>query len=232
MNASKLVMSTLLRLYRPIALWFLAVLTVVLVGVDVVTRIGSELEVFGGLWTLITSSATRYWILVVGILVTTMQLRVYVANGITRRDFTRGAAAFGLIVAVAFTVVVLIGHAVESTVVATAVSGDHVALSAARELDRLGRVLPTLLAYGVSGWLIGIGYYRFHPLAGTLLIAPAVVPMVVTTWLLGAEDFGPFNDAPLPYAVGLPIVLAVVAIAFLLVRRLLSDVAIRRAGTT
>jgi hypothetical protein len=40
-------------------------------------------------------------------------------------------------------------------------------------------------AYWLSGWLIGIGYYRFGPWLGTLFIVPAMLPASGVEVLLG-----------------------------------------------
>jgi hypothetical protein len=229
----KLVASNLLRIYRPIALWFLGFIIAVMVALEVIfTRFADAADLpTDGLWSLVAGSAVKYWLLVVGILLSVMNLRTFVTNGITRRQFTGGAAIFGIVVAVGLAFVVLLGHIVESVALgAVAGPGEHTALTAGAAIGEFGRNLPALLAFGLSGWLIGAAYYRFSPFIGTALLVPAMVPAGLTTWMLSVGDVAPISDAPLPYWPALAIVLAAVAIGYLAVQRILGQAAIRRAG--
>lgn len=136
---------TLVRIYLPVLLSFLAFMVPAVVITDIVTGpIGHSDPVPGGFWLLIVGSATKYWLLIVGILLATMQLRVFVANGVTRRDFTTGAARFGLVAAVALAVLVVGGHAVESAVVTGGLTDVHPPAEFLRQLSGL-------LAFGVGG---------------------------------------------------------------------------------
>jgi hypothetical protein len=225
-----LVALNLLRIYRPIALWFLSIITVVMVTLETIfTHFSVDTDgLAGGLWVLVVGSAVKYWLLVVGTLLSALNLRTFVANGITRRDFTAGAALFGIVSAVVLALVVLLGHIVESVAIA-GVAG-HVPLTVGVALGGFARSVPAILAFGVSGWLIGAGYYRFHPFIGTALLAPALIPAGLTVWLLSLDDITPPSDAPLPYWPAVAIVLAAVAIAYWAVRGILHDTPIRRTA--
>jgi hypothetical protein len=228
-----LVLINLVRIYRPIALWFLSIITVVMVTLEVIfTRLAPTADLpTDGLWTLVAGSAAKYWLLVVGLLLSAMNLRTFVTNGITRRDFTAGAALFGIAATVVLSLFVLLGHVVESAALsAVAGSADHVPLTAGAALGEFGRNIPGILAFGLSGWLSGAAYYRFNPLIGTALLVPAMVPAGLTTWTLGVGDVAPMSDAPLPYWPALAIVLAAVALGYLAVRRILGEAAIRRTA--
>jgi hypothetical protein len=210
-------MKTLLLIYRPVLLLFLGVITPVVVVVDIL--FGKDVP--GGLWVIVVGAATRYWLLVIGILLATMQLRVFVANGVTRRDFTAGAARFGLVVALALAVVVVAGQTVESAILAGATP------EIGGILAGFVRQVVFVLAFGVGGWLIGTAYFRLHPLVATLLNVPVVGAVALTSWLLGTVETGP---APLALPAAVPIGLALVALGYLVVRRLTADIAIRRTA--
>ena len=226
------VTSNLMRIYRPIAVWFLSFIIVVMVVLEVIfTRFADDADLpTDGLWSLVAGSAVKYWLLVIGILLSVMNLRTFVTNGITRHDFTAGAAIFGIAVAVALAFVVLLGHIAESVALAAVAGpGEHVSLTAGAAIGEFGRNVPAILAFGLSGWLIGAAYYRFNPFIGTAFLVPALVPAALTTWLLSVGDVAPISDAPLPYWPALAIVLAAVGVGYLAVRRMLGDAAIRRA---
>ena len=231
-----LVTINLLRIYRPVALWFLSVIIVVMVALEVIlTPLGDDGDLpADGLWTLVAGSAVKYWLLVIGIMLSVMNLRTFVANGITRRDFITGAALFGIVVAVELAFIVLLGHIAESVAMGTVAGSDrshgYVPLTAGAAIGEFGRNVPAVLAFGVSGWLIGAAYYRFNPFIGTALLAPALVPAGLTVWMLSVGDIAPISDAPLPYWPALGIVLAAVVVGYLAVRRILGDAAIRPAG--
>jgi hypothetical protein len=71
-----------------------------------------------------------------------------------------------------------------------------------------------------------------HPLWGTLLIVPAVLPLLVAEYLVGFEDsVGGIDARPLPYGIALAVTLAVTALGLLAVQRLTRDVAIRRTAS-
>ena len=228
----RLVARALLRIHRPIALWFWGVMILCAAVVQSVATLVGSSDFPGGAWTLIAGSATRYWMLVIGILLVVLHLRAFVANGITRRDFTLGAAVFGLVCAAGFGVLLLLGHAVETALFDTA-GGEPVSYlptTVGGAAAELGRTVPALAAFLVSGLLIGTAYYRFHPLAATLLIVPSLVPAALAGWTLTVGDIGSMSDVPMPYAAGLALTLTAVVIASLVARRLLGDVAIRRTA--
>jgi hypothetical protein len=95
-------------------------------------------------------------------------------------------------------------------------------------VDEFSRVFPAVLAGLVSGWLIGVGYYRFNPIWATLLIAPSVVPLLATEFLIGLEESSGLSIRPLPYGAALPLTLVIIALGLFAVGRLTRDVAIRR----
>jgi hypothetical protein len=226
------VTSMLVRIYRPIALWFWATMILcVAVGgtvVNVVTDPGFSL------WLMIAGSAAKYWLGVVGVLLVATNLRQFVANGITRRDFMAGAAVFGLISAVLFALMVPLGHGVEhlllQTVGGTPAPG-YPEISLAAGLREFGQVLPAHLAFLVTGGAASAGFYRFGAWGGLALLIPAALPVAAAEGLLGIDEHGHLGVRFLPLAAALLISLAVTAVAALLFRWELRNAAIRR-GTT
>jgi hypothetical protein len=67
-------------------------------------------------------------------------------------------------------------------------------------------------------------------LVATALIVPALAPLSRVTWLLGIAETGPLGEPVLRQPVSVPIALAVVVLAYLVVRRVSADVAIRRTA--
>lgn len=79
MSESTLVTTNLLRIYRPIGLWFWSA---------AIVGIGAALTVvlrFTGLpyslWELIAGSAAKYWLSVIGVLLVSSHLKQFVATG-------------------------------------------------------------------------------------------------------------------------------------------------------
>jgi len=221
MSPSVTVARTLVRKYRAAALWVLPIMIVCdVLATIVVDRIG---QVDFGFWFLIVYTA-RYWCSVIGILLVVAFMRPYLANGVTRRDYTLGAGMFGLTGAVYFTVVLGVGQVIERWAYDAAgfTPDSYDALSL---LDVVGRVLPLFLAYLVSGALIGAAYYRFGALLGTLLLVPVILPTVLTEWMIG---FDGEDDNPLPYLPSIFIVLAALVLAALALRLTTRSLAIRQ----
>jgi hypothetical protein len=221
--------AALFRVYRPIMLWSgLILVLVVTTGVVVISAFGNA---GFSLWLLVVGSASKYWLLVVGIMLVSMQLKQFVANGVTRHEFLAGAAVFGLLAAIGFAVIVPLGHGIESLALGLLdrrpsgypVFGARVALA------EFGRSLPGSLAFLVSGGLYAITFYRFRAWLGVLLLVPATAPIGVSQWLLGIDERAVTIDV-LPYlpAVALSLLATLAgAVAF---RWAISDVAVRRTA--
>ena len=89
------VVASLLRLWRPMILWFAAIL--VTVEVVAVTAISAAGPVQFSFWLVVAGAAAKYWPLVAGILLVSTNFRLLVANGVTRHEFLAGAGVFGLV---------------------------------------------------------------------------------------------------------------------------------------
>lgn len=220
---------SLFGIYRPVALWFWSIVTLVVVIVTAVVTRFAEVDV--SLWFVIAGQAMKWWLLVIGVLLTATHLKLYVTNGVTRRDFLLGAGVFGGLTAVLFAVVVPVGQAVEG-LLRTALGSlpdAYPAFGAGEALRTFGHLLPGALGCLVSGALIAAGFYRFNWWIGLLLVIPGAIPLAVAEGLLGlyaAAD----TPAPrlLPFAAGFALSLTVTALGALVLLREMRDVTIRR----
>jgi hypothetical protein len=229
MNDWQRVTAALWRIYRPIGLWFWGVITLCLITIDLLVNGFAEQQ--ASLWLLVAGSAAKYWPAVVGVLLVALQLRSFLANGVTRRHFLAGSAVFGLLVAVAFALLVPIGHGIEYALLSLdgPVAANYPAFSATVALAEFGHALPTELAYLVTGAAISAGYYRFGAWGGLFLMLPGLLPMAVAEGLFGLDDHGTVVTRLLPYGLALLASLAITALVGLLFRQVMRDVPIRRA---
>ena len=223
------VSTALFRIYRPIAGWFGGILVAVLAASTAYTAgfAGTRFS----LWLTIANSAAKYWLLVVGIILISMQFRQFVANGVTRREFLAGLAVFGPALAVGFAVVVPLGHAVETGVLDLIgrLPPEYPVCTFGAALVEFGRVLPQAMAFFVSGTLIAAGFYRFRPWTGVALIIPGALPLGIGQGLLGFDDRGIAADA-WPYAAALAVAVLVIAAGAVGIYAVMRDVPIRRTA--
>jgi hypothetical protein len=228
--SARRVTTILFRVYRPVLFWSLGVIVVACALLMAI--ISSFTAPQFSLWLLVFGSATDYWLLVVGVMLVSVHLRQFVSNGVTRRAFVGGAAAFGAALAVAFAVLVPLGHGVESASVhaAAAPGTDYPAFSGSIALREFGHALPGELAYLVSGLAIAAAFYRYGPWPGILLLLPGALPIAVTQGFLGADENGRVDTRVLPYAAAVLLSLAVTALVAALYQRQMRDVAIRRTA--
>lgn len=223
------VTAALFRLYRLIILAPVVIMLLIeLVGV---TAIVWAADLRFSLWVAIAGSMARYWSGIVGVMLISMNLRPFIAGGVTRREFTAGAAVFALIIAAGFGVVVTLGHWLEGLTAGALGERNPVypLLSAGGLIGEFSRVAPQAAAWFVSGAVITVGFYRFRPWLGMLVLLLGVVPALATDALVGIDEGGRTRDL-LPYLPGLLISLTLIALAATAFRLLTRDVPIRRAA--
>jgi len=230
MNPPLLVALNLLRIYRPIALWFWATM-ILCVGVGM-TAVTMLTDPAFSLWLVIAGAAAKYWLSVVGVLLVSLHLRQFVANGITRHDFLAGAAIAGVLVAVLFAAAVPLGHGGEQLLMSLGgpLPAGYPTTSFGVALREFGHVLPAALAFLVTGGAASAGFYRFGAWGGLALLPLAVLPVGAAEALLGVNEEGGFDVRFVPYAAAVLITLAVTALAGWVYQRELRDVAIRRGA--
>jgi hypothetical protein len=230
MNQRRLVAVNLLRIYRPIALWFWGVMILcVAVGMTAVTHFTDP---DFSLWLVIAGAAAKYWLGIVGVLLVSLHLRQFVANGVTRRDFLAGAAIAGLVMAVLFALAVPLGHGAEQLLMGLfgSVPEQYPTTSPGTALREFGHVLPASLAFVAGGAAASGGFYRYGAWGGLALLPLAVLPVVAAESMLGVDEQGGFEVRFLPYVWAALITLALTALVALLFQREMRDVAIRRGA--
>lgn len=228
MSQTRLVALTLLRIYRPIALWFWAAMIVCVgVGMTVVTVLTDP---DFSLWLIIAGAAAKYWLGVVGVMLVSLHLRQFVANGVTRHDFLSGAALAGVLVAVGFAAALPLGHGAEQLLLTLTgtLPEQYPTTSFGTALREFGHLLPATLAFLVSGGAVSAGFYRFGAWGGFLLLPLAVLPVAAAEALLGVDEHGGFEVRFVPFAAAVLITLTATALAAVLYQREMRDVAIRR----
>ena len=223
------VAKSLWKTYRPVMFWFWGIITAVSVLATAIVATVTDVQF--SFWVLIAGQASKWWLLVLGTLLVAVHLKLFIANGLTRRAFLLGSGLFGLLGAVAFAALVPIGHGVER-LVWTAFGtppADYPDLSMALALREFGHFLPGGLACLVTGVAVAAGFYRYPWWAGLLLVVPGAVPLLAAEGLLG------LYEAPtvpvtrlLPFAGALAVSLVLTALGALMARQVLHDVAIRR----
>jgi hypothetical protein len=222
------VAGSLYRIYRPVVIWTWSVVTLLVVVANVVITRLTEVEL--SLWQLVAGQAAKYWLLVLGVLLIATHLKLYVANGITRREFLAGAGLFAILAVVVFAALVPIGRGVEWLLwnafgVAPTGYPDFTAGEALRDF---GHYAPGAIGFVVTGALVAAGFYRYTWWAGLLLIIPFAMPLVVSEALLGLYTLGA-SPAPrvFPFAAGLVLSLLASAAGVVVLRLLTRDVPIR-----
>ncbi|MCP2169479.1 hypothetical protein [Goodfellowiella coeruleoviolacea] len=218
---------------------FWAIVVVIFVALGVGQAAFGQLD--RSLWEIAGLGAAKYFPFALAIMITPLNLSVYVAHGVTRREFFTGAALFagllGLVFAVAFT----LGFAVEHLAYTAAglpegFTGPHLFTSGGQVHLVLVEAVLTFTAHIASGWLIGSGYYRFGGWLGTLFLVPALVPALGTDVLLGTGWFRAVGTAvglgqlAMPAGIALSVLLIAAAVAAN--QPLTRSVAIRRGPTT
>lgn len=225
------VFTSLFRMYRYVGFWFWGFIALAVVVASVVTGqfSGNDLS----LWELITGQAMKYWLLVLGVSVVTVHLKLYVANGVTRRAFLLGAGAFGLVTALIFAALVPIGRGFEALLrgaFGVAPNG-YPDFSVGGALRDFGHYAPGAIGWLVTGALVAAGFYCYSWWAGLLLLIPFVVPLAVPETLLGlyaAAD--PPASHFVPFGAGLALSLLASAAGAIVLRLMTRDVTIRPSG--
>lgn len=172
----------------------------------------------------------RYPMIGAGAGLATATLVPFLANGVTRREYLRGAATYASAAVALISVIGLAAYVLERGFYEL---GDRdVELGSQSPLHLFATYALLLSAYVVTGALIASGYARWSPHRATWMLVPFLVPMAAAETLLGTwwSSVAVPDDAPplqLSLAIGGPVVAAVVLVAALAVWFLLRDVAVR-----
>jgi len=230
MSPRLLVAAALIRRHRSVAVWFWATM-ILFIGIGM-TVLDQVTDPTFSLWLVVAGAAAKYWLGVIGVLLVSMHLREFVANGITRHDFLAGAAIVGVLVAVLFSLAVPLGHGAEQLLLSIGgpLPERYPTTSFSIALQEFGHVLPAALAFLVTGAAAAAGFYRFGAWGGLALLPLALLPLAAAEALLGVDEHGGFEVRFVPYAAAVLITLAVTGLGGLLFQREVRDVAIRRGA--
>jgi hypothetical protein len=203
--------------------WFWIVLLLCWGGL--VTALAVFTDIRTSAWEWVSTSAPKWFLLVLSIIAAVGALPMYLAQGITRRHFALASLAVGVPVALVFGIISLAGYGVEYlTFSATGLLSEQTSSypigSVGDGLAVVGEATVSLLAWMATGWLIGLGFYRFGALWGLLFLPVASVPLMAVEWTFNADRLGFAFDSTL----GVVAVVAGVAATYLLVR----DVPVRK----
>jgi hypothetical protein len=192
------------------------------------------------IWATSGGSAPKYFLLALGIMVTTVFLPIYVGNGVTRRHFAFGASVYVIWVAAIYAVVMAIGYVVERPLY---VANDLIAgLEDPYPVQSFGDWLTVLVAealvglvYLCVGWFLGSAFYRLGALWGIAVTPLAALPVVATEMGFDALGAGyglnrAFDLEPPPLAVGVLIAAASFAVAWAANYALIRAVAINKVS--
>lgn len=191
-----IVVRHLFKAYRPVYAWFWGIVAVVLAGIAV------SFEIFGhytlddervSVWETVGQQGPRWFLFVMGILFVTINLPVVIANGITRRTFYRGAMLFTVFTAAAFALPMTAGFGVEYAVYTA--NGMMADLPKQYPINSLGEAARytvdsflVLLAFMLSGWIVGLLFYRLRVWIAIALTPLAALPISGVT--LPIESWG------------------------------------------
>jgi hypothetical protein len=219
--------------------WVWLAAFVIASGAVVAVGAFSDGQLTDSLWQGLGAGWQRWILLAAGISTTATFAPMLVGNGVTRARLSASVTVTMVVLAVLGSVVVAAGYLLEG-VVFSANDWSHV-------LDGGGRTLGarmiaglavrhalTFGAYFVSGWLIGIGFYRFGREGGVPLIVPSIVPVVLVELLLLGGGAGMLTSGPIgdlsgpPLAVGAPASALVIGLAALAATRYTRELALKQ----
>lgn len=131
---------------------------------------------------------------VFGIMMTPTAITMYVANGMTRRNFAIGGSVFIISLSLAVALLQTVGFGIEELSYGAAGIKDGLdrplVLDSFLDALRVFAVcLGTYIAYMSSGLLIGTAFKAWGPIVGTLLIPFAAIPLILNDFIL-AKDWG------------------------------------------
>lgn len=187
------------------------------------------------IWDFAGLGWSRWAVFAAGAIAATQLLPVLITHGQTRRAAARGGLIGLGAIAVLGTIVVTAIHGVEQLVFSWAdVTRTFEDVHLWGDDPNLGLIaLDALLvfgAYGVSGLIVGIFYYRTNGWVGTLLLPLGLLPLVVVEVLVSSTvipDGFELWSTSFPVAIDVVAGLAVIAAGAVATQRLMRDVTLR-----
>ena len=186
----------------------------------------------------------RWWLFSMAIAIVTTTLPVVVAHGVSRRTGLRGVAVAAVLISLIWAGFMTVGHVVERVVYGwlgwpDTMASPHLFADGYDVLPMFVEYAVILLAYIVSGCLIGGLYYRIGAIRGTLALPLGLLPVFAIEALLGTGWYGGFmydraseqdqhglGLTPPPLVIMVLVALAGLALSALVVHLVLRDVPI------
>lgn len=214
---------------------FLAIVAAIFIVVGVATATFGD--VTGSVWQTAGAGAFKYFPMAIAIMLTTVLLPIYVAQGVTRRQCAVGMSLFIVAWSLLLTVAMVIGFAIEA--------GAFAALGWPHEFDAphlfsswtqvhlvVAEYFTLIATHMMAGWLIGTTYYILGWFRATLLLPVTVLPILIvegllaTSWVgAGIEHFATFT--PPQAGIAVPVAAAVIAAAWVINYLLIRDLPIK-----
>jgi hypothetical protein len=197
---------------------FIAVVAAIFIVVGAATAMFGDVE--ASVWQTAGAGAFKYFPLAIAIMLTPVFLPIYVAQGVTRRQFAVGGALFIAAWAAILTMAVVAGYGVEAAVYRAngwphEFDTPHLFESWTQVHLVVAEYVMLIAAHMVAGWVIGTSYYVLGWFRATLLLpvtaAPALVveALLATSWAgAGLREFTTYT----PPLVGIAVSGAVVVI--------------------
>jgi hypothetical protein len=129
---------------------------------------------------------SKIYMLVIGIVSVYAFLTFYVKNGVTRKDYFKGAAVSSVVVSLVLMTTAGIIAAIEQVIDPDIVTSSFVGSDASLLLTVLAFSINILASY-TAGWLIGAGFYRFGGIGGMLYIFASILILSLLDFLWESE---------------------------------------------
>ncbi len=212
-----IVLRHLATVYRSVYLWFWAVMGLFISAIALSFVIfGPYLKhvMEGTIWQGGGQQAPRWFLFVIGIMLATVNLPVIIANGITRRSYFAGATVFSIISAALFALAVMAGFAIERA--AFQIHGMQGYLPTRYPLTNLelatayaGEAFLGMACFMLSGWIMGLTFYRLRVWVAIVLIPVAAIP-------LGAVSLPPGSEVGAELATRMALAVGALAVGLLM----------------
>jgi hypothetical protein len=216
-SAENVIIRRVLAEMWKVARWFwpAALLIPILIGATIAqfTPITKSIWENAGQWP-------RWWLFAMAIALVTSYLPIVVAHGVSRRAALRAGAVAGVLIALLWAGLMVVGHVGERAIYQQLGWPDrmdtpHLFADGYDVLPMLAEYGLIFLAYLITGTLVGGLYYRFGAIRATLLLLPAMLPVVATEMLLSTGWYGAGLQDELSLARSAPPVLAVAVVVVL-----------------
>jgi hypothetical protein len=205
----------------------------------IVASVSTQADADVSIWATSGGSAPKYFLLALGIMLS-VQLPIFVGNGVTRRDFAAGASMYVAVIALGYGALMAAGFAVEHAIYSandllTVQKDPYPVQSVADGLGMFVGETIVGMVYLCVGWLIGTSFYRLGVWWGIGLIPLEAVPVAVaemgfnSLWMGYGLNRGLGIEAP-PLLVGVLIGLAALAILWAANFVLLRDIPIKKVS--